>query len=75
MGITLWARKQIFSGLKPFKQIFIPQTSGGLILNMAKICPWPSGERSFENVNSCDIETKAQGHPLILKLRYFNILG
>ena len=33
---------------------------------MVTICIGVTEQKSFENVNSCDIETKVKGHPLTL---------
>ena len=39
-------------------------------LNMATTCPGLSEEKSFENVKSCDIETKVKKYSMNLTLIY-----
>ena len=39
------------------------------------IGPMPLEEKTFESVNSCDLETKVKGYPLTLSLIYFHVLA
>ena len=42
---------------------------------MVTIGPGALEQKSFKNVNLCDLKTKVKGYPLTLKLIYFHVLG
>ena len=56
-----------------YKLTFQAFGSGELI--MVTTGPGVKEQKSLENVNSCEFETKVKGHPLTLTLIYFYILG
>ena len=65
----------LFSRLKLIEQIFIPWIPNGWIWYMVKISPGAILQKSTENRALMGPLNKVKGHPLILTLMFFHVLG